>query len=182
MLLQTTPPLEHYQLVNVTRQPAVVVDDYQSASCLVSDVWPGSFIFCQPPDGPPPTTVVTFETPNKCPLLSGIYAGIDWGTSQWACQNFNWFGLPANNVSFSAFVQQRSFTMAIPGVLLALDASAGVAGHLTLTSDAGERLEADLPKGGPIRITTNWRQPARVITVDFTGKWLLAIGNITRTP
>lgn len=177
MLPQTTPPLRHYQLVEITNQPAVVLDDYQSADCLVSDAW-REFIFCQGTAPPPPTTLIAFETPRACPLLSGIYAGIDWGIGQWACQSFSWFGLPANNIAFSAFVQQRGFTFVVPSVLAALDVSAGVAGHLTLQSDSGERMEIDLPKGGPITLHTGWQKPAGKITVDFTGRWLLAIGKL----
>lgn len=175
--MQTTPPLRHYQLADVTAQPPVIVDDYQSAECLVSDVWTAlGIVFCQPPNAPPPSSFIAFETPRACPLLSGVYAGIDWGANQWACQNFRWFGLPANNIAFSSYVQQRSFAFVDPHVLLSVAVSSGIAGHLTLSSDAGERLEIDLPKGGPITLHTGWQKPAKTITVDFTGRWLLGIG------
>ncbi len=175
LLLQTTPPLRHYQLTDITDQPPKVLDDYQSAECLVSDAW-REFIFCQPPNVPA-VTAITFEAGSPCPKLTGIYAGIDWGVGQWSCYTFSWFGLKPNNVSFSASVPSRTFAFVDPHILVSVDVGSAASGHLKLSSDAGEALEMDLPKG-TLKISTGWVKPAKVITISFSQTWLLSLGNL----
>lgn len=175
---QVCPTTHKYQLADVSVNPPAVIEQYDRCEGVVQGVLSGiGFVWFVQPDVPA-TTAVTFETPNACPKLSGIYAGIDWGVGQWSCFTFAWFGLAPNNVSFSQSVASRQFTFVDPHILLSLNVSSAAAGHLKLSSDAGEVLEMDVPKGGPLKITTGWSKPAKVITVDFTQKWLLSIGNL----
>lgn len=171
-----SPPVHTYAVYDVTEQPApaVKVDEYQAVACVVSDVWTGSFIFCQPP---PSETTVTFGQPGSCPALTQ-YAGIDWGQAQWSCLTFAWFGLPANNISFSQAVDSRSFSFQVPHILVGMTVSTAQTGTLTLASDTGEMFATQVLKGQPLTVKTGWLKPAKTITVTFSGKWLLSLGSI----
>lgn len=180
---QICPATHTYQLSDVSTKPPTVIEQYDRCDGVVEGVLPGfGFIwFVQPIPTPTPippvTTTINFDSPKPCPKLSGIYGGVDWGSAQWTCTG-PWLALKENNAYFAGSVPSRQFTFVNPQILVSMDVTTSVKGTLTLTSDAGENFIVDISSGSVTTINTGWAKPAKVITVEFTQKWLLSVAHL----
>ncbi len=131
------------------------------------------------------TTTVGFDTPappgGPAPL-NGVFAGINFGTGQWA-----WSGPynvdSTNNVYFANSIgTSRTFAFSpAPRVLQSLRVYATSAGTMTLADDAGQTLSRSVTTGSMQLVTTGWTRPSTTVTVSFTMGWSLGIDDITYT-
>src|SRR5947207_2433895 len=133
----------------------------------------------------PTTTTVSFDSPappGGPGPLNGVFAGINFGTGQWA-----WSGPynvdSTNNVYFANSTgTSRTFAFSpAPRVLQSLRVYATSAGTMTLADDAGQTLSRDVTTGSMQQVTTGWTRPSTTVTVSFTTGWSLGIDDITYT-
>jgi len=129
------------------------------------------------------TTTINFDSPT-CPnlngSLTGIFGGINWGSSPWGCEIA---GAPTDttiSVSWNRQVTQATFSFTAPSVLVSLNAgTSSGSGALTISTDAGETTARTLSSGAAALIATNFVKPATVVTVKYTNGWYLELDNIT---
>jgi len=133
----------------------------------------------------PTTTTVSFDSPappGGPGPLNGVFAGINFGTGQWA-----WSGPynvdSTNNVYFANSTgTSRTFAFSpAPRVLQSLRVYATSAGTMTLADDAGQTLSRSVTTGSMQLVTTGWTRPSTTVTVSFTMGWSLGIDDITYT-
>jgi len=131
------------------------------------------------------TTTVSFDSPappGGPGPLNGVFAGINFGTGQWA-----WSGPynvdSTNNVYFADSTgTSRTFAFSpAPRVLQSLRVYATSAGTLTLSDDAGQTLSRNVTTGSMQQVTTGWTRPSTTVTVSFTMGWSLGVDDIAYT-
>src|SRR5207302_8744337 len=128
-------------------------------------------------------TTVTFDSPAPPPPpgpLGGVFAGIDFGTGQWALEGP--FDVdPTNNIYFSDSTgTSRTFAFSPgPQILGSLRVFTVTPGTLTLSDDAGQTWTQEVTTGSMQLVTTGWTRPSTTVTVSFTGGWALGVDDIS---
>lgn len=129
-------------------------------------------------------TTVDFDNPTPAgasgSLLSGVFAGIDFGNGQWRWEAA--FGpAPNNHIYFSSGTgTSRTFSFSpLPRVLNSLRVFAVNTGTLTLTDDLGQTTTQSLATGAMTLVTTGWTRESTTVTVSFTAGWDLGVDDIT---
>jgi hypothetical protein len=138
-----------------------------------------------PSPTPSPTLVtITFDpAPTACKLdvcpLNGIYAGINWGTNQWAWGGA-FEGFKTNNVFFNNSTGTvRNFSFIGSNVLVSLQATSDASGTLVIATDAGETITKSIPSGILVtNIVTGFTKSAKSVTVTFSQGWHVDFDNI----
>lgn len=133
---------------------------------------------------PAPTSgIITFDNPAPAgspgSYLNGTFQGIDFGTNKW-----RWEGPrladTTNHIYFSsATSNRRTFSFSTPPkVLKSLRVFSGIAGTLTLSDNLRQTKSQFVSTGSMQVVTTNWTQPSKTVTVEFTQGWELGLDNI----
>ena len=130
------------------------------------------------------TMTVDFDNPTppgeSFSVLSGIFGGIDWGSSQWRWESA--LGAdPTHHVFFADEAgTSRTFKfLPAPRRLVSLCVFTGVSGTLTLTDDAGQSKTQAILANQLVTVTTAWTKSSTTVTVAFTAGWELGVTTVT---
>ena len=127
-------------------------------------------------------TIVTFDdlsSPNR--PLTGIYRGIDWGTSGWYL-SAPWGGFSTNSISFPApGPTAEGFAFVAPQTLLSIEAYNGgtVASTVTLTCSGNPTVTRTVTVGQTLTIATGWSAACVTVTVGSSNGWDTNFDNVT---
>jgi hypothetical protein len=126
------------------------------------------------------TTTVTFDSLSPSGNMSGVFQGIDFGTSQWQGSG-PYYVNSTNHIYFANSTgTSRIFRFSpAPQLLNSLRVYSPRSGTLTLSDDTGQTLSYGVTTGSLQLVTTGWTQPATTVTVSFTEGWALGVDDIT---
>ena len=130
-------------------------------------------------EAPAQTTVANFDSPACSGRAVGVYQGIDFSLSPWACENPGLTGQTGTSISWYHRIYSGDFKLQTPGNLLSLSAATSSgSGTLTISTDAGESFSHSINTTFQ-PLLTGFTRAASVITVKYPGGRTIELDNIT---
>lgn len=125
------------------------------------------------------TVVATFDNPVCAGNGVGVYQGIDFSMSPWACGKTNLSGQTGTSISWYQPITTGHFKFELPRVLVSFSAATTTgSGVLTITTDAGETFSHSI-NGVFETFHTGFTEAASVITVHYPGGRAVQLDNLT---
>lgn len=119
-------------------------------------------------------TIINFDdTSGQNRLLTGVYDGINWGSSSWYL-SAPWGAFATKSVSFTDTAQQQgTFTFVNQSILASVKAYNGSLGSATVTLACANNppIIASVPAQQVITITTSWSVLCSNVTITTTNGW-----------
>ena len=124
------------------------------------------------------TTVANFDSPACSGRAVGVYQGIDFSLSPWACENPGLTGQTGTSISWYHRIYSGDFKLQTPGTLLSLSAATSSgSGTLTISTDAGESYSHSIDTTFQ-KLLTGFTKAASLITVKYSGGRTIELDNI----